>query len=71
MKWKISFFVSLVNHKVSGLMKGKTINGVLNDVRIFPAKCSLLVQNSLILPRPFQFYVLLIINSESLNSFVR
>lgn len=35
MKWKISFFISLVNHKVSGLMKGKIINGVLYEVLYF------------------------------------
>lgn len=63
-KWKISFFISLVNHKVSGLMKGEIINGVLDEVLNFPAKYSPPVQKGLILLRPFQVYVLLIVHSE-------
>lgn len=53
-----------MNHKVSGLMKGEIINGVLDEVLNFPAKYSPPVQKGLILLRPFQVYVLLIVHSE-------
>lgn len=64
MKCKINFFISLVNHKVSDLTKGKGINGVVGKVLHSPAECPPLVHKDLIWPVPFAFYVLLIVNPE-------